>query len=380
MDPSYRDLTLRAIRDLELDTHNTRDHQRGNECATCAHKNPTLRCLHCFAPEWLCSACMVEQHAKTPLHRIEMWTSSGLVGVTLKGAGLRIRLGHKLYDFCPSPIRDNDFVILDASGLHEVSLDYCGCDTAPTRGRQLLNARFYPSNDGAPRTAVAFSVAELMDPGAVPISMRPRRAAKPLFASSMHSPPRTGKPVKRRIKLNARPAARRVFVPESPSTERRRRRRRHLRDCEAKKEDVDWAAMDWGEPMLELLGSVSASMANDAPPEEPDTSLDSDWIDDYDEKPPREPNIIYIERDYVRGSEEGARIEREWEYMNDAARDPEEMAIVQRQLVKWEKEREKRKAREAAEGERREERKREREAQKAAVGERKRRKRSARAS
>ncbi|KAJ7453601.1 hypothetical protein B0H11DRAFT_1632399, partial [Mycena galericulata] len=139
------------------------DHKRGAECATCASKNPTLRCLHCFGAEWLCSRCMVEQHAKTPLHRIEMWTSAGLVGVTLKGAGLRIQLGHKLYDFCPAPVPDNDFVILDASGLHEVSLDYCGCAGAPSRGHQLQNARFYPSHSTNPHTAVAYSAAELMD-------------------------------------------------------------------------------------------------------------------------------------------------------------------------------------------------------------------------
>ncbi|KAJ7488630.1 hypothetical protein B0H11DRAFT_1664114, partial [Mycena galericulata] len=125
-------------------------------CATCAHKNPTFRCLHCFAAEWLCKECMVEQHVNTPLHRIEMWTSSGLVGVTLKAAGLRIQLGHKLYDFCPAPVADNDFVIMDASGPHEVSLNYCGCAEAPSRGRQLRNARFYPSQEKIPRTAVAY--------------------------------------------------------------------------------------------------------------------------------------------------------------------------------------------------------------------------------
>ncbi|KAJ7434609.1 hypothetical protein B0H11DRAFT_2238426 [Mycena galericulata] len=175
MDPSIRDLTLQAIRDLEFDPRNVKDHQRGDKCATCMRKDPTLRCLHCFAAEWLCSRCMVEQHAKTPLHRIEMWTSSGLVGVTLKGAGLRIPLGHNLDDPCPTPVRDSDFSIMDLSGVHEVCLEYCGCPTAPSRGRQLQNARFYPSQNNTPHSAVHFSVAELMDIGAAPVSMRSGR-------------------------------------------------------------------------------------------------------------------------------------------------------------------------------------------------------------
>ncbi|KAJ7467367.1 hypothetical protein B0H11DRAFT_2239348 [Mycena galericulata] len=169
MDPSTRDLVLQSIRDLEF---NPRPIDRPSECATCT-KRPTLRCLYCFDPQFLCSMCMVEQHAKNPLHRIEMLTTTGFEGVTLKTAGLRIQLGHPLYDFCTNRIPDNDFVILDADGLHEVALDYCGCsDPIRSRGAQLRDAQFFPSGDTAPRTAVAFKMAQMAQSGVVPTTMQ----------------------------------------------------------------------------------------------------------------------------------------------------------------------------------------------------------------
>ncbi|KAJ7440332.1 hypothetical protein B0H11DRAFT_2253097 [Mycena galericulata] len=153
--------------------------EQPKECATCAAKNPSLRCLYCFDAQFLCSQCMVEQHAQNPLHRIEILTISGLAGVTLKGAGLRIQLGHRLYDFCPNRIPDNNFVILDTDGLHEVSLDYCGCtNPVRSRGRQLRDAKFFPAGDENPRTAVAFKLAQVAD-GAMPTSMRVYHRRRP---------------------------------------------------------------------------------------------------------------------------------------------------------------------------------------------------------
>ncbi|KAJ7471579.1 hypothetical protein B0H11DRAFT_2237131 [Mycena galericulata] len=136
MDPSTRDLVFQAIRDLE------------------------------FVP---------------PPIEIEMLTLPGLAGVTLKTAGLRIQLGHPLYAVCPTPIPDNNFVILDADGLHEVALDYCGC-TNPvlSRGKQLRDARFFPDNDLTPRTAVAFKLAY---GSAVPTSMRVHRRRLEMYST-----------------------------------------------------------------------------------------------------------------------------------------------------------------------------------------------------
>jgi hypothetical protein len=102
-----------------------------------------------------------------------MCTATGLEAANLRLLGLRIQLGHKPSDFCPNPIGDNHFLILDAHGLHEVNLDYCGCPATPTRRDQLLAARLYPCGDG-PRTAVAFEMANLHEAWSPPASMRVR--------------------------------------------------------------------------------------------------------------------------------------------------------------------------------------------------------------
>ncbi|KAJ7438373.1 hypothetical protein B0H11DRAFT_2254659 [Mycena galericulata] len=172
MDPSTRDLVFQSIRDLEFAPA---PKDKPSQCAQCVTGSAHLRCLYCFDAQFLCTKCMIDGHAQNPLHRIEMWTNTGLVGVTLKTAGLRIQLGHRLNDFCPQRIPDNDFVIMDTDGLHEVAIDYCGCDTHRSRGRQLRDARFYPSGDTLPRTAVVFTMAQLFDKGVVPITMRVRR-------------------------------------------------------------------------------------------------------------------------------------------------------------------------------------------------------------
>ncbi|KAJ7506704.1 hypothetical protein B0H11DRAFT_2219390 [Mycena galericulata] len=174
MDPSTRDLVFQTIRDLEF----APAPKKPAQCAQCARTEPILRCLYCFDAQFLCTPCMVTGHAQNPLHRIEMWANTGLEGVTLKTAGLRIQLGHRLDDLCPQRIPDNDFVIIDTDGLHEVAIDYCGCEPHRSRGSQLRDARFYPSGDTLPRTAVAFTMAQLLDKGVVPITMRVRRTRR----------------------------------------------------------------------------------------------------------------------------------------------------------------------------------------------------------
>ncbi|KAJ6532329.1 hypothetical protein DFH09DRAFT_1326117 [Mycena vulgaris] len=135
MDPAYQDLIFQEILDFEHDTqHRPR----------------------------LCEGC--GDSAAHPLHRIEVLGVNTLKGVTLKGLGLRIQLGHGTAAVCPDPIPDDDFTILDMHGGHEVSLNYCGCHLAPQRGQQLMEARLYPlpwqgQSWIHPHSAVTFEVA-----------------------------------------------------------------------------------------------------------------------------------------------------------------------------------------------------------------------------
>ncbi|KAJ6535891.1 hypothetical protein B0H10DRAFT_1657134, partial [Mycena sp. CBHHK59/15] len=115
-----------------------------SKCGHCSDLAPSYRCLHCFLPQFLCQNCMVKMDEQTPLHRIEIWSGTRLVGISLKILGLRMQLGHRVGDFCPVPIPDNSFIILNAHGIHEVSVDYCGCNDAPTKASQLRAARMLP--------------------------------------------------------------------------------------------------------------------------------------------------------------------------------------------------------------------------------------------
>ena len=82
--------------------------------------------------------------------------------VTLKKLGLRVQLGHWDGQSCALPVRahGDDFVVVDQTGVHEIGLDFCGCETAQHHVIQLLRKRWFPSTSKAPRTAATFRVLE----------------------------------------------------------------------------------------------------------------------------------------------------------------------------------------------------------------------------
>ena len=51
-------------------------------------------------------------------------------------------------------------MILDLHGIHEVGLDFCGCEQAPPSTCQLLRYRLYPATSVEPRTAATFRLLE----------------------------------------------------------------------------------------------------------------------------------------------------------------------------------------------------------------------------
>ncbi|KAJ6530524.1 hypothetical protein DFH09DRAFT_1411091 [Mycena vulgaris] len=145
MDPAYRDLVLETIRQLESDLR-PEDLDMANS-------------------HFMCRRCMVACHVQIPLHRIEMWS-----GTSLPGRG------------CTRPIPDDEFIMLNAHGVHNVSLDYCGCPDAREREAQLRAARFYPDQTTLPRNAVAFELAHMAAGWVKPGSMR-------LFTTMPMDPP-----------------------------------------------------------------------------------------------------------------------------------------------------------------------------------------------
>ncbi|KAJ7046195.1 hypothetical protein C8F04DRAFT_1248450 [Mycena alexandri] len=114
------------------------------------------------APQWLCAPCMIVTHERNPLHRIEWWDNKEFTKTGLQSIGMRIKLGHR-GQFCPTPVGDEHFRIIDSAGVHKVSVDFCGCPTACTRGEQLMASRLYPQRREPPRIAVAFQMAYALE-------------------------------------------------------------------------------------------------------------------------------------------------------------------------------------------------------------------------
>jgi len=92
---------------------------------------------------------------------LQKWNGLYFEKVTLKSLGLRHQLGH-LDGVCslPQPAFNDDFVVIDIDGIHEVAIDYCGCQQSLPKTVQLLRARLFPSTVFDPKTAATFHVLE----------------------------------------------------------------------------------------------------------------------------------------------------------------------------------------------------------------------------
>ncbi|KAG2055338.1 hypothetical protein BDR06DRAFT_970839 [Suillus hirtellus] len=100
----------------------------------------------------------MERHHEHPLHRIKHWKDAFFHDVTLKSLRLRIQLGHPTQERCYNPAACQDFVILHVNGIHEVSLDFCGCETAQSPTTQLLRIRWFPATVLEPKTTATFKL------------------------------------------------------------------------------------------------------------------------------------------------------------------------------------------------------------------------------
>ncbi|KAG1788040.1 uncharacterized protein HD556DRAFT_1434199 [Suillus plorans] len=117
-----------------------------------------FRCEDCFGTELYCQPCTLEKHREHPLHRIKHWKDEFFHAVTLKSLGLRIQLGHPTQERCYNPAACQDFIVLHVNGVHEVALDFCGCETAQSPTTQLLRIRWFPATVLEPKTAATFKL------------------------------------------------------------------------------------------------------------------------------------------------------------------------------------------------------------------------------
>ncbi|KAG1765896.1 hypothetical protein EDD22DRAFT_978598 [Suillus occidentalis] len=96
-------------------------------CIECNCPSLEYQCEDCLGSDLFCSTCVLLTHVHHPLHHLQRWNGGYFEAVLLKTLGLRIQLGHATGQVCLNPCRvfNNDFVVINTHGIHEVSLDFC---------------------------------------------------------------------------------------------------------------------------------------------------------------------------------------------------------------------------------------------------------------
>lgn len=133
-----------------------------------------FRCRDCDDLQLYCATCTLANHARSPTHRIQVhniidknaniltcvqeWNGMFLKVTSLKTLGLRVQLGHPIGQRCilPQQAFNDDFVLIDTNGIHEIGLDFCSCETSQTHVKQLLRHGWFPATSTDPRTAATF--------------------------------------------------------------------------------------------------------------------------------------------------------------------------------------------------------------------------------
>jgi len=88
----------------------------------------------------------------------QLWSGSAFQPTTLKDMGLRIQLNH-LSNRCSTPHPcHRDFRVLHTNGVHEINLDFCGCEREVPRYIQLLRRQLFPATQLNPRTCATFGL------------------------------------------------------------------------------------------------------------------------------------------------------------------------------------------------------------------------------
>ncbi|KAJ7017384.1 hypothetical protein C8F04DRAFT_1200656 [Mycena alexandri] len=89
------------------------------------------------------------------------WTGVHFVPTSLKALGLHVQFGHPPGEPCDSPTpAHTDFIVLEENGIHEVTVDYCGCERSADAGPpdiQLLRGGWYPASEKRPQTCMTLN-------------------------------------------------------------------------------------------------------------------------------------------------------------------------------------------------------------------------------
>ncbi|KZT04762.1 uncharacterized protein LAESUDRAFT_657137, partial [Laetiporus sulphureus 93-53] len=131
-------------------------------CLRCHMNKADICCLNCDDLALYCESCIVEAHCLSLFHCIKVWVKTHFCYKMLRQAGLCIQLSYPIGECCRrlQPTWDDDFTILDISGIHSVVLNFCNCEQALSHDIQLLRAHLFPATSKNPKTVVTFRLLE----------------------------------------------------------------------------------------------------------------------------------------------------------------------------------------------------------------------------
>lgn len=93
---------------------------------------------------------------------LQQWDGVFFKKVSLQSLGLRIQLGHVSMR-CSNPVPGpRDFQIMHTNSIHDVNIDYCGCERAEAKHVQLLRRGIYPATQITIKTSASFRLLSLL--------------------------------------------------------------------------------------------------------------------------------------------------------------------------------------------------------------------------
>ncbi|PPQ86897.1 hypothetical protein CVT25_012538 [Psilocybe cyanescens] len=140
------------------------DFRQASTCPDCVVRSvnppnlPAYRCRECFNPDLTCQDCCLRRHRLLPFHKIQQWTSSCFVDVSLRTLGLKLQLNHS-GGHCNNPIPCHaNMVVLHTNRIHSINIFYCGCARTIAPHLQLLRRRLYPASQLCVKTCASFEL------------------------------------------------------------------------------------------------------------------------------------------------------------------------------------------------------------------------------
>jgi len=133
-------------------------------CHLCSQNGgPFYHCLTCLGNARFCQVCIVQIHCTMPFHRVELWDP--LAGcfrrTSLSALGLILMLGHRNQSSsCPTPGATGSVTVIHSNGMHDLSVQFCGCTDSKSPDLQLFAFRLFPATVNLPQTAFSFEVLE----------------------------------------------------------------------------------------------------------------------------------------------------------------------------------------------------------------------------